>query len=483
MAIEKTQGAPKVEWTRSSIASVGIAALLVVLSLLLGWFAFSNWRFKSNLLEGYQEYDRGHAANAKKSMEAALSWRPAHTGARQLLAKLLCDEGKLSDARAQYGRLLAQGYNAPQVHIGLGVLGLKEVESLDKPKAIETMVAEASGEFRKAAGVPEAEIGQGHCELVLARKLNDPSHVAKAQALFEKVQTAMEKSKEFRASVTRDGLVDYYTGLGKALASSDKGEGAAAAAAFRACFQYTPTWTLPMANILAVEARRIALSSDGNDALLKAQGDLNAVRTQGRNVINAERDSTLKAVLREQWLAYSLALAQAWGRAGNLTELQNVIRDTQSVSGFDQRLEPALLEAQIRTDLAAKEDPNVATQESYVTKATGVYNELIPRIPTDDANKERRATALNNLAWTLAWRGGYQSSENLYTQAMGKLNEALKLYPEDYVLNRNMAVVLKRFRKAPSDPGPYVEKCRSLASAKKEWADDFEKLQKVMGTK
>src|SRR6476659_6105200 len=105
MAIEKAGAAPKVEWTTPALVSLGIALLLVVLSLLLGWFAFSNWRFKSNLLEGYQEYDRGHAANARKSIEAALSWRPNHSGARQLLAKLLCDEGKLSDARAQYERL------------------------------------------------------------------------------------------------------------------------------------------------------------------------------------------------------------------------------------------------------------------------------------------------------------------------------------------------------------------------------------------
>jgi len=482
MAIEKTPGAPKVEWTTSAMVSLGVAVLLVVLSLLLGWFALSNWRFKSNLLEGYQEYDRGHAANARKFMESALSWRPSHTGARQLLAKLLCDEGKLSDARTQYDRLVGQGYTAPQVYVGLGVLTLKEVETLDKPKAIEAMVAEASGYFKKAAGVPEAEIGQGHCELVLARKLNDPTHIAKAQAIFDKVQTAMDKGKEFRASVTRDGLVDYYTGLGKALASTEKAEDRAAAA-FRACYQYTPNWTLPMANVLAVEARRVSQSNDGNDALLKAQADLNALRTQGRALINAERDSTMKAILREQWLAYSLAVAQAWGRAGNLNELQNVVRDTQSVGGFDQRLEPSLLDAQIRGDLALKEDPSVPVQDSFVTKAIGVYNDLIAKIPSDEANKELRATALNNLGWALAWRGGFQSSENLYTQAVGKFNEALKLAPEDYVVNRNLALVLKRFRKAPSDPAPYVEKCRAISAAKKEWADDFEKLQKYMGTK
>jgi tetratricopeptide (TPR) repeat protein len=482
MAIEKAAGAPKVEWTTPSLVSIGVALLLVLLSLLLGWFGFSNWRFKSNLLEGYQEYDRGHSANARKLMEAALSWRPKHTGARVLLAKLLCDEGKLSDSRTQYNKLLESGYSGPEVHIGLGVLALKEVEGADKPKVIEAMVAEASGEFRKAAGVPEAEIGQGHCELVLARKLNDPSHVAKAQTLFEKVQTAMEKDRGFRAGVTRDGLIDYYSGLGKALASSDKPD-ERASAAFRACFQYTPGWTLPMANVLAVETRRLSQSSDGNDALLKAQADINALRTQTRGIMNAERDLTMKAVLREQWLMYSLAVAQAWGRAGNVNELQNVVRDTQSAGGFDGRLEPALLEAQIRGDLAAREDPSAATQDSYVTKASGLYNELLPRIPNDEANKQRRATAWNNLGWVLAWRGGYQNSESFYTQAVQKLNEALKLFPEDYLLNRNMAVVLKRFRKAPSDPGPYVEKCKALASQNKEWADDFEKLQKYMGTK
>jgi tetratricopeptide (TPR) repeat protein len=481
MAIEKTGGAPKVEWTTTSLVSLGVALLLVLLSLLLGWFGFSNWRFKSNLVEGYQEYDRGHPANARKSMEAALSWRPQHAGARQLLAKLLCDEGKLAESRTQYQKLDDQGFRGPPLHIGRGVLALKEVESLDKPKMIEAMVAEASAEFRKAAGVPEAEIGQGHCELVLARKLNDPAHYAKARAIFDKVQVAMEKP-QFRSEVTRDGLVDYYTGLGKAKASSDKAE-EDAAGAFRACFQYTPSWTLPMANVLALEARRVAQSGEGNDALMKAQGDISALRTQGRTIINAERDSSMKAILREQWLACSLAVAQAWGRAGNLAEMQNVIRDTQSVGGFDGRLEPALLETQIRTEVAAKDEASAAVQDSNVTKALGLYNDLIPKIPGDEANKERRATALNNQAWMLAWRGGYQNSENLHTQAVQKLNEALKLYPEEYVFNRNLAIVLKRFRKPPSDPAPVLEKCRALAAARADLADDFEKLKKYMETK
>src|SRR5438105_3776094 len=102
MAIEKIEGTPKVEWTAPTLISLGVSLALVILSALLGWFAFSNWRFKASLVDGYQEYDRGHPAAAKELLETALSWRPTHTGARELYAKILCDEGRQSEARQQY---------------------------------------------------------------------------------------------------------------------------------------------------------------------------------------------------------------------------------------------------------------------------------------------------------------------------------------------------------------------------------------------
>src|SRR5258707_7347096 len=222
MAIEKPPDAPKMEWTPAVFIQLGIGAVLVLLSVLFSWLAFSNWRFKSNLVEGYQEYDRGRPASARGPLEVALSWRQDHTGARELLAKLLCDEDKLDAAEMQYQRLKVQGYNVPQVNVGLGIIALKKVEAVEKPKAAEALVAEAAAFFRLAAGTPEAEIGLGHCELVLARKLNDPAHYVKAQAIFTKIKTVMDAKREIRADITRDGLVDYYTGVGKALAGGDK---------------------------------------------------------------------------------------------------------------------------------------------------------------------------------------------------------------------------------------------------------------------
>jgi hypothetical protein len=485
MAIEKSAGAaPKVEWTRSTIIQLAVAGLLVLLSFLFGWLAFANWRFKSNLTEGYELVDRGLPLAAKAPLEAALSWRKEHTGARELLAKLLCDEDKLDAARTQYQQLKAMGYVVPQVHVGLGVICLKEVEALDKPEAIKALVAEAAANFKAAPGTLEAEIGLGHCELVLARKLNDPAHYAKAQAIFAKIRAVMDQKREFRAEITRDGLVDYYAGLGKALSGGEKVDDGAREA-FRACAQYLPSTVsvLPMANLLSLEARRYSTYNEGNDALLKLQAEANALRNQSGAVWKGLKNATDRERLREPWLMYSLALAQAWGRAGNANEMQSIVRDLATAPGLESRLEPAVLEAMIRTELAVIADPNPAAQESAAGRSQQVYNDLIAKLPADDANRERRVRAYNNQAWMMAFRGGYSNSEAMYQQAVQKLNEALRLAPDDYGVNRNLAIVLSRFKKPPQAPAGYLEKCRAAAEKDKQWAEDFEILKKYLEPK
>jgi tetratricopeptide (TPR) repeat protein len=238
-----------------------------------------------------------------------------------------------------------------------------------------------------------------------------------------------------------------------------------------------------MANVLSLEARRFSTFNEGNEALMKLQPDIVGLRNQAGAIWKSIRNPAEKERLREPWLMYSLALAQAWGRAGNVNEMQSIVRDLASVGGFEQRMEPFVLEAMVKTEMAMKEEPNAALQESLCAKAQQTYNELIQKLPADDANKERRLRAYNNAAWMLAWRGGYASSEATYQQAIQRLNEALRLAPDDYVVNRNMAVILKRFKKPPLAPGPFVEKCAAVAAADKQWAEDFDALKKYMEAK
>jgi len=485
VAIQKpAAAAPKVEWTMSTILQLAAAGLLLLLSLLFGWFAFANWRFKANLIEGYEQVDRGRPLAAKAPLEAALSWRKDHAGARQVLAKLLCDEGKFDAARLRYEELKALGVSLQQVHVGLGVISLKEALALDKPKAVEALVAEAAGHFKSAPGTPEAEIGLGHCELVLARKLGDPAHEAKAQAIFAKVRAVMDQKRDIRADITRDGLVDYYAGLGKALAGGEKVD-AAALEAFRACSQYLPPTVsvLPLANLLALEARRFSTFDEGNDVLLKLQPEANALRNHTGALWKSLKNQAERERLREPWMMYSLSLAQAWGRAGNVVEMQSILRDLASAPGLEQRLEPLLLEAEVRTGLAVAADPKASAQESAAGRCQQVYNELVGKLPTDDSGRELRVRANNNQAWMMAFRGGYANSEGMYQQALQKLNEALRLAPDDYVVNRNLAVVLSRFRKPPQAPAGPLEKCRAAAEKDKQWAADFEILKKYLETK
>ena len=174
---------------------------------------------------------------------------------------------------------------------------------------------------------------------------------------------------------------------------------------------------------------------------------------------------------------------QAWGRAGNVNEMAAIVRDLSSVGGFESRMEPYLLEAMIRTEQATANDPNPATQETLCAKAQQTYGELLQRLPTDDANRERRIRAFDNMAWMLAYRGGYSGNDAPHLQAIQKLNEALRLAPDDYVLNRNVLVILHRFRKPPFGSAPFLEKCRAAVEKDKQWTEDFEAVKKYLEPK
>ena len=79
MATEKPRGAPKVEWTAAVLMQLGGAGVLAILSILFCWLAFSNWRFKSNLVEGYQEVARGRPSSAKPAPPSCMRTAAVHS--------------------------------------------------------------------------------------------------------------------------------------------------------------------------------------------------------------------------------------------------------------------------------------------------------------------------------------------------------------------------------------------------------------------
>ncbi|HYE98388.1 MAG TPA: hypothetical protein VEJ18_05720, partial [Planctomycetota bacterium] len=185
-------------------------------------------------------------------------------------------------------------------------------------------------------------------------------------------------------------------------------------------------------------------------------------------------------LLAEPWMVYSLSLAQAWARAGSLTEHQNIVSDiTRPGLGLEGRLEPFLLDAAVKIELASK-DQNRALQNQAVTRALVSLADVERRATADDAvTKERRARALNQAACLEAWRAGEAGNKVMLQTALKRLQEALKLFPDDYVYNRNAAVVLKRLASPPAAIQAYREKAKAAASG--DYAQDFQQVEAFLG--
>ncbi|HEX7901365.1 MAG TPA: tetratricopeptide repeat protein [Planctomycetota bacterium] len=480
MAIEKIEK-KKVEFTRASVAQLGVSAALVIGSLVMGYLSFANWRFKSSLSEAYRAYDVGNVGQAAPLLRDALSWRPEHPGARQLLAKIETEAGSFDQAESHYQKLRAQNQNDAPVRIGLGVLHLRRAERAEDEKVVKDLVGKAREEFRQAGEAPEGEIGLGHCELLLAWKLKDEKALATAKTIFEKVRKTLDGDAKARARITREGLVDYYAGLGKVLTSSP-GYDPAASAAWKACGQYARRWTAPQAAYLYMEARRFDAWKDGLDGLQNIRVEAQRLRNDTSNLFKSiPREQG--AALQEAWIVYTLSLGAAWARNGNVNEHTQLLGDFKNPgTGLNDRLEPFLLDAVVKTEVATTDIPNMALQDGHMRSAITAYTDLEKRLTgTDDLTKSRKALALNNLGWMEAWRGSYTNNKGLLNSAVRRFQEASKLDPGEYVFYRNTLVVQRRLLAPLAQTAPVLEQAKAKGVGT--WAKDFEELQKHLESK
>lgn len=470
----------RVVLTAASLGQYAAAAVLTIAAAWVGYQAFAAWRFRAAIEEAYRQHDAGLWGTVRASAEEALRWRPEFSGARLLLAKMMCVSGDLEGARREYERLRSEGYASPAVSIGLGVVYLRLAERASENAAAVELAERARKEFMAARGsAPEAEIGLGHVEIFLGVRTGDPARYASARGIFGAVRAALQGNPEAARRVTREGLVDYYAGFARALAASPQAD-AEAAAAFRAAWQLSrPRWTRLLANLLALEARRFLEAGTWTAEQAKAaEPEVVALRQEMAAFFRANRQA--QEEMKEAWLAYTLAAAAAFGRAGNADRLGQLIRDAQS-GGFGERREPYLMDAVVRTEIALREDPNAAVRDRYVLAAMTSYTQLLSKLgaPTDEAGREHRARALNNLGWLEAWRGTLQKSEPVILRGLGRMMEAVQLRPDDYAYNRNAAVLLKRVRRPREAWQPYLEKARA-AAAQGSWAEDFAAVERYL---
>lgn len=474
MAIEKVK-TRKVEFTPLTIAQLAVAGGVVVVSLVFGYMAFVKWRFKDNLIGAYRTYHIG-LPNAKPYLQAAIDWNPEHPGPRELLAKILCDEDKLDEALEQYEEVLRLQPGAPQIHAGIGVVYLKKADKAKSAAEATPLVKQAEAAFKAAGGIPEAAIGLGHCELILASKGETPRYPT-ARQMFEKIRSQMS-SASYAATCTPDGLVDYYSGVARSLAGGGEYD-PGATAGYRACTQVRRRWSTPLSSILAVEARRF-------DTGKFTPEQMAALRKPAQELLSEMaghwKGGRGYSELKEPWLTYVLAVSSAYARAGMVSDFETFIRQVISGGGFQDRLEPFIVEASVLTELAVQE-PQPSRALSYVVQASQRYERLatMPRL-SDEVNKAVRGIVLNNLGWTLWWQGSYNNNPSGILRGIEYLEKAAGLAPDDYLFNRNVAVARKRVaRSSEKDWGPFLEKARKAAGEK--YKDDLAKVEQYLSPK
>lgn len=479
MAIDKIEGGKKFEWSRIVLTQLGSAAVLLILSLVFGWLAFSRWRFKENLVEGYRAHDSRNFGRAKPLLADAGKWDPEHPGPPQYLAKIACEAGETSTAESTYQKLLASGYSRPHVRVGLGVVHLKKALAASDKAEINRFVGAAFQEFKAAGDLPEAEIGQGHCELVLAHKLGETTRYQTARTIFGKVKAALDSKEGYRREITREGILDFYSGLGKAYGSGAKYD-PATREAYRVCSQYEARWEVPQKSMVAAEAIRFARLQDPVPA------DLSPLREDAMKFLIEFNNRWKSNVamwdkVKAQWMALALSISQAYARAGMEKEFVEFLEQVTRAGGFTDRVEPIQVEAVGRSMLAIRAAPTVAVNERarLVAGAASRCDTLLTRLrPENDPKNEWKARTLNMIGVLEAWRAANQNQPAVNQRALDRFNEALKSAPDDYVYNRNAALILKRQKKQAAAIQPFLDKAKAAAAGP--YAADFEELQKVL---
>ncbi len=481
MAIAKVK-TRKVEWTTAAIVQMSVAGVLVVLSLILGWVAVRKFGLKRSMANGLVYYDSNRIGNAVPALEDALAWNAQHYVARELLAKIKTDGGDLAGAEANYQILLNSDFPRKEtVHCGLGVIALKKADKEKDIKGAEQYIKQAFDAFTlaKAANgaMPEAEIGLRHCELCRLVKTDGPGPYAPERVKdlnekFDKILKVLSSNQEMAKSITREGLVDLYSGLGWTYGQQGRYD-VNAARFFKACYQYAPRWVLPLINMVYVEAQRFF--EGGGLTLL----DLRAMESQIAIFSNEMKTKwsgqpTLYGGLKEPWFQYCLATAYAYASRDDVAIYRNKMHNLLQDPALSARADPHVVDAYVWLEKTAKGNPDITARNMF-NDALGATLDNFKKHETlmkdTDAAKKMRATVYIGLGNVEEYRARRENRNERYDKAIEFFKESLKA-EDTYEANRNIAVILRRRGKQQEAQEFYT---KALDAESKGWIREWAK--------
>ncbi len=429
-------------WTIAIIIELSAAGVLFLVSAVLLYLGIQEYRLQDAAVSAFEAYDANEQAKVGDHCRAALEIDERYHPARQLLAKVLLEQEKpdLDAAEKEYRTLIDRGYPEPNAHVGIGMIALIRASREEDPAAVANWIKSARHAFQDAGeGCPEAEIGLAHAALL--ENLENGGSLAPVKVRFQKILSRLESDLSARSSITRDGLVDLYAGLGRA--SCDPGSYQEEAATwFHISHYYAPDWALPLVNLIYIDAQRYATGTFTPEQLKAEKSRMISLTQLVEPLLNKS------PAVKEAHLQRQLAIAYAFSRAGGISEFQNQIRKLRT-GLYQDRIEPFRMEAFGLLEMIQRGGLEPTTLNNYLNKAVdpdvGAFVRLARhKALLDDAE---RVVLLNNSAVLLLRWGLLQNAPNLVRSSEKKLQEALKLDPDNPLLKGNLAAVQARIRK------------------------------------
>ena len=479
MAIAKVK-TKSVEWSSQSITQLAVAGALVLLSLLFIWLGITRFMLKRNMVAGLQAMDRGMQGAVDGYLSAAVSWKPTHHPARLALAKHYVDTMNEAGAEDMYRQLLeAPDFTQkPLATCGLGALYLKKAERAKDAAGMQAALKIAVDHYKSSGDLPEAKIGLAHCELVAAVRANDSAKIGALKGTFA---TLHKNYRNSGANITKDGLIDLYSGLGLTHAWGG-GYSKDAAQYFNACYGLAPRWPLPMINRAYLEAARYRDTDINPKDLDVEKPRIDEVRSEWKMLYGQGNYGGLK----EAWFQYSLATAYRFGVNGNHNAFSNYLNNLKSETEFKNRPETWRLEIGTLMRLGARSTDNLEARNNDMGRAGMQIRQFLDdevARRTEEAWLRLRAIALVNMAVSLEQNMMYGNFPPAGEDAVNRLKDAIKIEKElkmndgqgSYEANRNLAVMLRRLGKPEAQAA--FDAAVKLAGTSPKGADDVKLLQ------
>jgi tetratricopeptide (TPR) repeat protein len=404
--------------TRRALIELGVTLSMGIISIFTIISGVKRWFYRYYLEKALLEHDTRRIQRVAHNLKKAISWRKDLYHPKFLLAKIKAEQGNLQEAERIYTQILEKSPDSTikrYARLGLGILYLKasSEETLRK-----VFLRKAQEEFSK---VLEEDPYSSQAQLGLIYRAIIERNLKDLQLRLKRFTLPEGASQGF--------LMDYY--MAKGFLSLREDNFIQAERFFKKVYQYEPSWSLPFANMLLSKARFYLSQEIPQKELLKHKEALQSIFKDLRQKSRGFKERIMQALIG---LRISASYRFASKKPRFALELLG-----RALHSFKDKFEVAFTNLVINLIFLKQEkekEHRLAYEKRFVLEGKTLLDRDFPE-------ENLKAILMNNICVCMedlvsAGRKGFSRNE-----AISLLKGALQIKPQEYVYNRNMAILLK----------------------------------------